>query len=184
MKNKCSSAILFVVVILPFTLFSYQNCSQLQSNEVENLASQINFRNTEPLLLSDLQKIKYRPEDLNCSPLNEDLVFYNSEYNLCATASDTCESNFLQEQNYSIASLENCRLAMEEGDMALNSFSSREPEELGYVADPESLCTQNISVMVNLFSRVCAYATDGCQAAYLRDNKFVVDNFNLCSYDN
>lgn len=179
MKNKCSSVILFIVVILPFTLFSYQNCSQLNSYEVEQLSSQLNVKNNEPMLVSDLQKIKYQSSN-SCTPLDSELVFYSTEFNLCAKATNTCESLFLQENNFYLATADNCENAMNEVDMSLNSFSSMSPEELGYTQSADTMCTQVIGTHVNLFSRVCARSSNGCEASYLRDNKFIDDTFGLC----
>ena len=180
MKNACSNIIFFVVVILPFMLFSYQNCSQLQSQqEIEKLASQINFFDTEPLLLKDLNKIQYNGGS-NCNEITDELVFYHPDWNLCALSQNTCESEFLQEQGYHIATPENCQRAVDEEDMALNSFTRKSPNELGYVGDQNSYCTQIITDHVNLFTRVCAQATDGCEANFLRKRKFIADKFKLC----
>jgi len=182
MKNKCSNAILFIVVILPFTLLSYQNCSQLQSTDIETLSSRINLKESEPLLLSGLDKTSYKAGN-NCSSV-DDMTFYNPEYNLCAQATDTCEANYLQENGYYLASNNNCLAALSEEEMALDSFSSQTPEELGYVVNNDLMCSQVVETYVNLFSRVCSFSTDGCQAKHLRENKFIKDSYNLCSYEN
>ena len=180
MKNKCSNAILFLVVILPFTLFSYQNCSQLQSTEIESLSSQINFLNSEPLMLEDLAQINYTEGNTNCSDIDSGLVFYHSRYNLCAVAENTCESSFLQEQEYFLASSENCENAISNDEMTLNGFNRKTLEDLGYVENQNTFCTQVVSSHVNLFTKVCATATDGCEASYLSDIKFIEDTFGLC----
>ena len=179
MKNKCSNAILFIVVILPFTLFSYQNCSQLQSPDIVNLSSKINIYDREPLLLENLNKLNYTPSS-NCGALSGELIFYHPDWNVCVIADDSCESNYLQESGYFLATAENCRRALNESEMAFNSFEAKSPEDLGYKVNPDSFCTQIVSTHVNLFTRVCSTATDGCKASYLNDLKFLPDEFGLC----
>ena len=142
MKNKCLNAILFVTVLLPLTLFSYQNCSQLNSYKIENLPLQTNFFDTEPLLLEDLNNIRYTSES-ECNTIADELIFYHPEQNLCAVADDTCEFNFLQKNGYLIASTENCQRAIGKDEMALNSFTRRSPDELGYIVNQNSYCTSS-----------------------------------------
>ena len=180
MKNKCSNAILFLVVFLPFTLFSYQNCSQLQSTEIEGLSSQINFLNNQPLMLNGLDQINYTEGTSVCSDIDGGLVFFHPGYNLCAVATNTCESNFLQEQDYFLASIENCENSVSTDEMSLNSFTKKSPGELGYAENQNTFCTQVVSNHVNFFTRTCATATDGCQARYLSEIKYIEDTFELC----
>ena len=166
-------------LVLPVTLFSYQNCSELPQEELDNLSQKVNFSGHEPLIISDLNKIDTKIAS-SCADSNDyENLFYNSKGHICAVAKNDCESDLLSDLGFSLDEQENCFDAQNSEQMSLNGFSRLGPKDLGYESS-DAACTQIVKDHVNLFTRECSLATDGCQINFLSSKSFIEDKFSIC----
>ncbi len=179
MNKNFLSVLLFVFLVLPITMFSYQNCSELPAEDLENLAQKVDLNGYEPLIITDLNQIDSKIT-LNCTNTNDlENVFYSSKDHICAIAKSECESEQLIELGFSLDEQENCFDAQDSEEMSLNGFSRLSPEELGYESTA-SACTQIVIDHVNLFTRECSLAINGCQINFLSSSNFIEDKFSIC----
>jgi len=179
MNKSFLSVLLFVFLVLPITMFSYQNCSELPAEDIQKLSQKVDFNGHEPLIITDLNQIDSKIT-LNCTGADDmENVFYNSKDHICAVAKSDCESEQLIELGFSLDEQDNCFDAQDSEEMSLNGFSRLSPEELGYESTAGA-CTQIVMDHVNLFTRECSLATNGCKINFLRSNNFIEDRFSIC----
>lgn len=174
MKNLKSIGFL-ALVIAPIILFGYQNCANLESGN--------SSRSTHPpILFSSLGSLGYSFTN-NCTALSDGpIMMINEESHLCAISTTMCQSTTLGSDGFEFDSNNLCEEATEYTSPELiESFSTSTAAEEGFVVDPNQMCTFQIQTMVNVRTRTCVEATNGCQAAYLRNSQgFTTDTASLC----
>lgn len=186
MKPCFSNFIIFLVVFLPFLLLGHQNCSEIQEYEIENTGTlkQTNSAHP-PIRLENLKLIRYNKDICDKEGLesfNTPVFFFNSETHICALASDMCETIHLENSGFEIASSKDCDNSIPIEEINKDSVEIQTAANYGYEPLSQTFCTQSIEPLVNLKSRVCIEATDGCQSQYLKARGFIKDNFEICFY--
>jgi hypothetical protein len=157
---------------------------------------------TDEMRLFDFKNI----ESKNCKSINE--VLFSKTHNLCLEIKDSCAFAALLELGFQVidkslkekiesndfaldepepdleSRVKNCQIFVDTRDLKTEFFKTLNAADLGYVSQPETVCAQSLSQMVNFKTRVCSLARNGCQASYLRTQGFVNDFYSFCPTEN
>ncbi len=170
------------LIILVFVILSYQNCSDLNLQDLKDNRRQGQFSVYSPIAYSSLSFLNY--DQGSCLPVEIDLVeVFNEVSHICALVTNSCELNFLSSQGFSMDNNDICSTAKDVNSNSLiASFTTALSSDFGYVPDPNKFCTMQYQNMVNIKIRKCVKASNGCIISYLKSSYgFINDTFGFCN---
>ncbi|MGH1467508.1 MAG: hypothetical protein ACRBBP_01325 [Bdellovibrionales bacterium] len=170
---------IMLVVIIPVIIISYQNCSEIHSQD--NLNQQGNFQAFSPIALDSIALLNYSQG--SCTPeIVEPTPLINEISHLCIFAINSCQLTFLTSQGFSPDENSLCATATPINSDSLDgSFTDALATDFGYKPDPNMMCTMQYQRLVNVKIRKCVNGANGCEISFLKTTHgFSADTIGFC----